>query len=185
MKSNALLIVAWMLTGSSLGDDRVDFSRQVRPILASRCLKCHGRSDTTREAGLRLDRRPSAVATLPSGHQAVVPGKAMASALISRVASADPDLRMPPDGPPLSRQQVDLLSRWINQGADWGQHWAYVVPRRPVVPTNDNDPGAVNPIDRFIRHRLERERLVPSNEADKNRLCRRLYLDLTGLPPTL
>ena len=160
----------------------VDFARDVRPILSGHCFTCHGPDAKARKADLRLDVRDQAVAA-----RAIVPGKADASELVRRLTAADPDERMPPTGskkPTLTPAQVDLLKRWINEGAKYADHWSFAKLTRPAVPT-PTDPARVrNPVDAFIRDRLDREGLAPSPEADRVTLIRRLSFDLTGLPPT-
>jgi hypothetical protein len=160
----------------------INFDRQIRPILADNCYACHGPDDKARKAKLRLDVKEKAL-----GHGSViVPGKAAASELIERISSDDPDVRMPPakTGKRLTPDQVELLRQWIDQGAKWSTHWAFVRPERPKVPAVKSEPWVRNSIDCFILARLEREGLQPSPEADRTTLIRRLTLDLTGLPPT-
>ncbi len=163
---------------------KVDFTRHIQPILAKRCFKCHGPAES--EAGLRLDQREAAVAELESGEAAIVPGKADASALLHRIAESDADLRMPPEGEgkPLSAEEIATIRRWIEQGAEWSQHWAFTAPTRPNVP-KPRDAGWVrNPIDAFILSRLDGAELKPAPPANKLALLRRAYYDLVGLPPT-
>jgi hypothetical protein len=154
----------------------VDFNRDVRPILSNGCFACHGPDEKTRKAKLRLDTRDGAV------ESAVVPGKPDDSELLRRVASKDPDEVMPPakHGKPLTPREVDVLTRWVKDGAKYATHWAYVKPVRPPVPKTP----AANPIDAFILDRLNREKLSFQPEADRYALVRRAALDLTGLPPT-
>jgi hypothetical protein len=172
-----------MAEGQSSGKAAIDFDRQIRPILSDNCFACHGPDKARRKADLRLDVRESA---LKKG-TVIVPGKAAESELIERVTSDEPDFRMPPPrtGKRLTAAQVDLLRRWIDEGARWSRHWAFVPPRRPAVPPVRQAGWARNAIDRFIADRLGREGLGPSPEADRTTLIRRLTLDLTGLPPTL
>jgi hypothetical protein len=162
----------------------VDFLRDIRPLLSDRCFTCHGPDEAARESGLRLDRREAAIAELDSGSVAVVPGNARSSELIARVTSDDPDLRMPPDEDKwLSPAQVDLLTRWIDAGAGYRQHWAFErpvqVPPPPVV-----GHGSDHPIDRFIDARLRAEGLERSPVAKPEKLIRRISFDLIGLPPS-
>jgi hypothetical protein len=160
----------------------IDFNRQIRPILSEYCFQCHGPDDKQRKARLRLDVREEAL-----GHGSViVPGKAAQSELIERVTSEDAHSRMPPakSGKRLTPQQIDLLRQWIDRGAKWSAHWAFVQPQRPAVPAVANATWTRNPIDGFVLARLEAAGLQPSAEADKVTLIRRLTLDLTGLPPT-
>lgn len=157
----------------------VRFNRDIRPILAENCLACHGMDGNARKAGLRLDDRESALAS-----KAVVPGDPEASELLYRVARAAPEDAMPPasTGKRLTPEQVALLERWIAEGAPYEKHWSYIPPQRPAVPAVDE--SLSNPIDAFIRARLEKEGLEPSPEADRVTLIRRLSFDLTGLPPS-
>lgn len=177
-------------------DGRIDFNREIRPILSNFCWKCHGPDANERQAGLRLDQRDGAVAKLESGKTAIVAGNLDASELIRRVRSSNPEERMPPpgQGKALAPREIELLERWIQQGATYAKHWAYEPPRTPPVPAID-DPNVRarlseigfeirNPIDNFIISRLLREQLTPSPEADRHALGRRVALDLTGLPPT-
>ncbi len=160
----------------------VDFNRDIRPILSDNCLKCHGPDEKERKAKLRLDVREEAL-----GHgEAIVPGKSSESELIRRISAEDANERMPPrkTGKRLTPRQIELLRHWIDQGARYAEHWAFVPPQRPALPELSKG-WAGNPIDRFILSRLKREGLQPSPEADKATLIRRLTLDLTGLPPTL
>jgi hypothetical protein len=163
----------------------VDFNRDVRPILTSKCFRCHGPDDKVRKAGLRLDLRDNATARLRGGAHAIVPGRPRASELIRRI-TADEDDVMPPAGAGnrLNPQEVATLRRWIEQGAPYAQHWAYVRPTRPTVPTVHDRAWAINPVDSFLLARLEREGLRPAPQADRYALARRVTLDLTGLPPT-
>jgi hypothetical protein len=169
------------------GADRpVDFNRDVRPILAANCYICHGPDDKQRQADLRLDKRDGALAER-HGTRAVVAGKAKESELIRRVAATDEAERMPPaeTGKRLSAAQVETLARWIDQGAPYAAHWAYVPPARPSLPAVKDAAWARRPLDRFVLARLEAEGLTPSPEADRYTLIRRVSLDLTGLPPSL
>ena len=185
------------LAAAARAEDPVDFARDVKPILEARCYACHG--DKKQESELRFDRRDAAM-TGGVGGAVIAPGKSTESSLIERITSADKDVRMPPEGDPLTAEQIDVLRRWIDQGASWpdehaGQvedplakkraHWAFHVPARPAAPAVQNTVWPRNDIDRFILARLEQEGLAPSPEADKVTLLRRLSLDLIGLPPTI
>ncbi len=183
------LLLAW----SSLTDrmavgaaPSVDFNRDIRSLLSDRCFACHGPDAEDRQAGLRLDQRDTATATLESGGVAIVPHDIDASQLIARITSNDPDLIMPPAelGKPLSADEVELLSRWVAAGAPYEEHWAFRRIERPAVPTVRDTTWPANPIDHFVLARLEAEGLPPNPEADRITLARRLSLDLTGLPPT-
>lgn len=168
---------------------KVDFNRDIRPILSNQCAKCHGPDEKERKGGtdgLRLDVRDDAIADL-GGYAAIVPKHPEKSELIKRILSSDDDERMPPkgSGKKLTPQDIDLLKRWIEQGAEYAQHWSYVKPARPVLPAVKNGKWSRNEIDYFILERLEREGLLPSIETDRFSLMRRVALDLTGLPPTV
>jgi hypothetical protein len=164
----------------------VDFNRQIRPILSENCFRCHGPDEKERKAKLRLDTRAGALKELRSGGHAIIPGHANKSALVERILAADPGERMPPpkSNKKLTAEQIDLLKRWIDQGAKWSEHWAFVPPTRPALPPVKDKSWPRNAIDHFILARLEQEGLKPSREADRVRLIRRVTLDLTGLPPT-
>jgi hypothetical protein len=163
----------------------IDFTRQVRPLLANNCFPCHGLDDRKRQAGLRLDLRAMAVGKTASGIQAIVPGKPDASPLMVRVKALGA-LQMPPEntGKRLKPEEVAILRQWIAQGAVYKPHWAFVRPQRPALPVVKNTAWPRNPIDRFILARLEREGVAPSPAADRYTLLRRVSLDLIGLPPT-
>ncbi len=169
------------------GNGPVDFNRDVRPVLTLHCLACHGPDAEQREAGLRLDQRDSALATLESGNRAVIPGDPEASSLIHRLFSDDESERMPPgdEGPGLSDSEKSVLRRWIAEGASFEQHWSFMRPQPVTPPSVKTGQWARNAIDRFVLARLEAEGLTPTEPADKYRLCRRVSLDLTGVPPTI
>jgi hypothetical protein len=163
----------------------VDFNRDVQPILSENCYHCHGPDGKKREADLRLDRKdgPEGAYRTKDDVTVIKPGDSMHSDAILRVFSTDKDDVMPPpkSNRSLTEAQKQTLKRWVEEGAKWGAHWAFVRPKRPAVPTIQ---GAINPIDAFVRERLAKENLPPAPEADKARLIRRVTLDLTGLPPT-
>ncbi len=164
---------------------RVDYDRDVRPILSENCFKCHGFDPNQRQAKLRLDTAEGAGSPLASGGHAVVAGNPAASGLMQRVLAGGA-LHMPPvsTGKKLTSAQIVVLKQWIAQGGKYDAHWSFVPPQRPPLPEVRNAAWVRNPIDRFILARLEREGLKPSPEADRATLIRRLSLDLTGLPPT-
>ncbi len=155
--------------------NRVEFNRDVRPILADNCFSCHGPDAGQRQAELRLDLRDEAI-----GYGAVVPGDVEASLLIERVLADDPDLLMPPPDShkELSQRQKDILRLWIEQGAEYQQHWAYEPPKKPDIPSGENA------VDVLVSRHLAEIGLTPSPEADRRTLIRRLYWDLIGLPPS-
>ena len=170
----------------------VDFQRDVRPILSDNCFACHGPDEATREADLRLDTRDGAFSQRPPAGRssrprdpAVVPGDVDASLLVQRINHTDPLRRMPPEvsQKSLSGEQIDVLTRWIEQGADWDEHWSFAVIDRPVPPEVEDEAWGRDPLDRFVLARLEAADLAPAEEADRRSLARRAALDLTGLPP--
>jgi hypothetical protein len=156
----------------------IDFSRQVRPILATKCFDCHGPDSMARRADLRLDVESSA-------RRVIMSGQPEASLLYQKISSGDSDARMPPmaSNKTLSPEQIELIRRWIAEGARWGDHWAFILPQRPAVPSA-MDGTAKNAIDPFVLAQLAGVGLSPSPEADKVTLIRRATLDLWGLPPT-
>ncbi|HEX8916716.1 MAG TPA: PSD1 and planctomycete cytochrome C domain-containing protein [Humisphaera sp.] len=165
--------------------DRIDYNRDVRPILSDTCFKCHGFDPATRKAKLRLDTLEGATADL-GGYRAIVPGKPDESAAVKRLVSHDPEELMPParSGLKLTDRQVAVVKRWIEQGAEYKPHWSYVPPVRPAPPAVKDAGWVRNPIDAFVLSRLEKEGLKPTAEADRTTLIRRASLDLTGLPPS-
>ena len=160
----------------------IDFATQVKPLLARRCFACHG--PETGEAGLHLDRPEAAFAELDSGMHAIVPGDVENSELLTRISSDDEFVRMPPEGKPLTEVEIETLKQWIEQGAEWKKHWAFVPPQSQVPPSVKQREWVRNPIDAFLLSRLEQERLSPAPPADKRTLARRAYFNLIGLPPT-
>lgn len=169
---------------SAQSAERVDFSRDVLPILSANCFPCHGPDDQARQGNLRLDTREGA---LRAEQPVIQPGKGNLSELVLRVSSQDPEQRMPPanSNRQLSPQNVELLRRWVDEGALWGGHWAFEAVRRPPVPTMEDESWSRNPVDRFILARWKQTGLQPAPEADKATLFRRAKLDLVGLPPTV
>ena len=160
----------------------VDFNYDIRPIISGKCYHCHGPDESSRKAKLRLDLRAEALKER-DGVRPIVPGDLKESELVARITSHDPDEVMPPpkEGQPLSAGEIDLLKRWIAEGAEYKEHWAWIAPVRPPVP----ELGAGrNAIDAFIQQRLRKAGLQLSPEADRPTLLRRLSLDLVGLPPT-
>src|SRR5262245_17782945 len=161
----------------------IDFARQIRPILSENCFLCHGPDDKQRKAKLRLDTKEGAFTELRNGGFAVVPGDPKKSILLQRILSKNPKERMPPakTNKHLKPHQIELLTKWVEQGAAWSKHWAFLPPQRPQLPKTIGGTWARNAIDHFILARLEAEGLKPSPEADRARLIRRVTLDLTGL----
>ncbi|HYH67989.1 MAG TPA: DUF1549 domain-containing protein, partial [Urbifossiella sp.] len=179
MPRSALALVVALSAAAPAAAQEPDFNRDVRPILAGKCFKCHGPDDKSRKADLRLDDRAAAL-------DALSPGKADASEVLRRVHSADPAETMPPPAVKnaLTAREKDVLKRWVAAGARYDPHWAFVPVRQPAVPPAP--PGAVvrNPIDNFVLAMLAIRGLSPSAEADRPTLARRVFLDLIGLPPT-
>jgi hypothetical protein len=157
----------------------VDFDREIRPILADNCFACHGPDDKQRMANLRLDTKDGLFAV-------VAAGKSPESKLYQRISAAEKAKRMPPPfaDRTLNQKQVELIRQWIDEGAKWETHWAYVAPKRPELPAVNKKQWVRNPIDNFILAKLESQGLEPSPEADKTTILRRVSFDLTGLPPT-
>jgi hypothetical protein len=178
---------------SSLADnttmpDSVDFNFHIRPILSDRCFKCHGPDAKQRKADLRLDTEEGAFAALkdnPDAH-VIVPGKPQHSEVFIRISTADTSLVMPPASSnlKLSAFEIDLIEKWIRQGARYRKHWAFIPPVASTIPDAGED-WATNDIDHFVYATMEEKGLEPNDEADKERLLKRVYLDLTGLPPSL
>ena len=173
-----LLLCSWL--GSDLLAAEVSYNRDVRKVLATKCYSCHGQDAKKRKGGLRLDEEYSALEPR-DGVSAIVPGDLDASQAWQRIITEDPDELMPP---PVSKKRLtaeekDILKRWIEAGAKYEPHWAFIEPKKPVVPE-----GAENPIDAFLQRRLADEDLKPAPLAEPEVLVRRIFLDLTGLPPT-
>ncbi|MBM3823911.1 MAG: DUF1553 domain-containing protein [Verrucomicrobia bacterium] len=181
-----LLAVTFIFAGRIAHPAAVDYGRDVQPILADNCYQCHGPDENARKAKLRLDTQEGAL-TPQEGKSAIVAGNPAASALVARITSKDPEERMPPaeSHRKLTPAQIELLTRWVGEGAPWGKHWAFETPRSPGVPRTKMRNWARHDIDRFILARLEAERMQPSREADRALWLRRVSLDLTGLPPTI
>lgn len=160
-----------------------DFQREIRPVLSKNCISCHGPDEEDRQAGLRLDVRDSAVADR-GGYRVITPGKSSESRLVERITH--PTVPMPPaaTGNKLTTEEIELIKKWIDEGAPYAIHWAFEEPVRPALPEVKNTSWPKNAIDRFVLARLESEGLTPSPEADPYILVRRLYLDLIGIPPT-
>ena len=160
---------------------KIDFSRDIRPILSENCFHCHGPDTKHRAGDLRLDIEEAAKAN------SITPGHSDQSELYARISGNDPDLKMPPpdSNKKLTPAQVELLKRWINEGAEWTSHWAFLPPQKSALPPVKNEKWVRNPIDQFVLAQLESQQLKPSAEASRRTLIRRLTFDLTGLPPTI
>ena len=166
---------------------KVDYNRDIRPILAEACYKCHGPDGKQRQAELRLDVESVVGKRLESGHQAIEAGSAARSGVVVRILAKDPTVKMPPpeSGKTLSADQIELITRWIDQGAKWQGHWAFQSPSRPTPPSIVGRKWGNNPIDTFLLARMRNEGLEPSPQATREALVRRVTLDLTGLPPSI
>lgn len=167
----------------------ISYNFDIRPILSDKCLACHGPDANKREAGLRLDVAESAFKALkenPKAH-ALVAGKPEMSQAYLRITSADTALLMPPPASnlKLSQREINLIEKWIKQGAKYEKHWAFVAPKKPAIPEVDMKEWPRNEIDYFVLQKQEQKGITPNDEADKERLLKRLSLDLVGLPPTL
>ena len=181
------LLAGFLAAAIALGapaETSVDFQSQVRPILSNNCFHCHGPDPATRMAGLRLDTREAGFASRDNGTP-IVPGDPAASLIYRRIIEKNTALRMPPEysHKKLTGGQIETIRLWIEQGARWSDHWAFIPPRRGALPAVKNQKWIRSPIDRFVLARLEAAGLEPSPEAGRRRLIRRLTLDLTGLPP--
>lgn len=186
--SDLLVVALVLLTSRIAGAEEIDFRRDIEPIFVSNCYECHG--PKTRKGDLRLTNRDDAFSPGQLGIPVIEPGRSDLSALVDLIRSHDPAQRMPKERSPLSDAQVDLIRRWIDEGAKWPDggptpHWAYVPPRRPALPAVADRQWLRNPVDAFILARLEREGLTPSPPTDPATLLRRVYLDLIGIPPTI
>jgi hypothetical protein len=191
----ALLFFLWPIEGVTfrlMAQERspkpgptIDFQRQVRPVLSDNCFQCHGPDKNTRMVDLRLDTTEGIFGRRKNGTP-VVPGKPEDSLLYQRITAATPARRMPPERAhkTLTAQQIEIISRWIEEGATWKEHWAFITPVRPELPAVHAKEWVRNPIDSFILARLEAAGLPPAPEADPRTMIRRVSLDLTGLPPT-
>ncbi len=159
---------------------KIDYSTQVKPILNKKCITCHG--GVKREADFSLLFRQEALAAAESGKKAIVPGDPTHSELIKRINETDPEERMPYKKDPLSKEEINILTQWIKEGAEWGDHWAYLKVEQQKIP--EASAWAKNDVDHFIEEKFAEQNFSPSTEADKATLLRRASLDVIGLPPT-
>ena len=166
-------------------EQKIDFSKDIKPIINTHCISCHG--GVKMNAGYSLLFHEDALGSTQSGVPAIVPGDAKNSPLIQRLSDSDSELRMPYKKEPLSDQEIDKLSKWIDQGAQWGTHWAYIPPEDITIPDNNSSDSLSyflkTPIDYFILEEMNKLSLTPNEDADRRTLARRLSFDLTGLPP--
>ena len=180
------LVLVLSVAGVSWAADKpVDFDRDIRPILSDNCFACHGPDDKRRMADLRFDTQEGGLFADRGSYKIVAPGDPARSRLLARISDPNKARRMPPPqaGTILTDAQIELVRKWIEQGARWERHWAFVPPHSSALPAARDEKWPRNPIDQFVLARLEREGLRPSPEADRNTLLRRLSFDLTGLPP--
>ncbi len=183
------LAVAMTVAGVGVASaaEPVTFNRDIRPILSDKCFACHGPDKAQRKTELRFDNEEGAFIDLKSGGKAIVPGDVEKSVLFQRLTSENDVLRMPPGylgQDRLSDEEIDLIRRWIEQGAKWETHWAFIAPRRETSPAVSNPDWAQVGLDKFVAARLEKEGLKPTSKADRRALIRRVSLDITGVPPT-
>src|SRR5581483_6586387 len=186
-RCQSALVPALALISGAVSYAAVSFNRDIRPIMADTCFRCHGPDKSSRMAGMRLDIRDEALKPTKSGVTPIVPGDPDHSAIIARVFAANPARIMPPKyaHKDLTAAQKDTIRRWVAEGAKYEGHWAYQPIKRPEVPEIASPSAPIhNPIDAFVQARLAKEGLTPSPEADRRTLIRRVSLDLTGLPPT-
>ena len=188
---SCLTILYFTFIGTNLlfSDDTISFNRDIRPILSDRCFLCHGPDAANREADLRLDIGEDAYKALEfgEGSHVIKQGDPQQSEIYLRMTAADPDIRMPPPESKLelTTEEIQLIEKWIQQGAEYEGHWAFIPPTKPVPPEVKNKSWVRNEIDRFILSRIEESELSSNPQAEKAKLLRRVSFDLTGLPPTL
>ena len=172
--------------GIQIAERSIDFNREIRPILSRNCFACHGPDAQNRQMGLRLDSLEGMVgARTGFGGAVIIPGNAADSLLYQRISAQLEGFRMPYNREALTDSAIENVRLWIEQGAQWQSHWAFIAPQRPQPPVVANRDWSRNPIDNFVLARLQQEGLNPSPEADRATLIRRVSLDLTGIPPTL
>ncbi|MDP7203958.1 MAG: DUF1553 domain-containing protein [Pirellulaceae bacterium] len=185
-----ILLTSCLLSAAATAaePDQVDFNQHVRAILSDRCYKCHGPDSENRQADLRLDQEEEALqARAGSGLQVILPGKPVQSEFYRRITSEDPDVQMPPPASKLelTPAEIEILDRWIKQGARWDGHWSFQPPQEVTLPEVVRQDWPRNAVDYFVLARLEAAGLFPAGQARREQLIRRLSFDLTGLPPTL
>ena len=162
--------------------DTVDFNTEIRPIINTQCIVCHG--GVKQSGGFSLLFREDALGKAKSGKLAIVPGHPEQSEMIKRLTDPDPEVRMPYGKAPLTEKQISVLKKWIKQGAHWENHWSFIPPKEITPPEESDEAFVKNDIDKFVLRKLKEEGLQHSPPADKPTLLRRVSLDLTGLPPT-
>uniref|UniRef100_UPI0025F3CB9B DUF1549 domain-containing protein n=1 Tax=Algoriphagus sp. TaxID=1872435 RepID=UPI0025F3CB9B len=182
-----LTVIGFLLFGK---EKEINFSTEIKPILNKHCISCHG--GVKKNGGFSVLFEDEALAITESGHPAIIPGDPQNSELIKRLTESDPELRMPYEKPPLSEEEIELLTTWIRQGANWGKHWAYEPVAQPNIPdvkleaglNSPNIENSDNSIDFYVGEKLEEQGLTFSSEEKSNKLLRRVALDITGLPPS-
>ena len=191
MRKPLLALLPFLVSASFAADEKVQFNRDIRPLLADNCFHCHGPDPGTRKAGLRLDTEAGFFAARvdKQGKEeppTIIKGKPDQSTLFQRMLSTDEDEIMPPPEThkKLKPAEISLVRRWIEQGAPWQPHWSLVAPQKAPLPKTSDDGWAKNPVDRFVRAKLDAAGLQPAPEADAAALIRRVSLDVTGLPPS-
>nr|WKN35063.1 DUF1553 domain-containing protein [Tunicatimonas sp. TK19036] len=173
--------IFWVVRTDS--SQQISYNQHIRPIINAKCITCHG--GVKQSGGLSFLFREDALDTAESGQPAIIPGDAQHSEMFQRIIHHDPEYRMPLEAPPLTKEEINLIADWIDQGAQWEDHWAYIPPQKDIIPPDvSSDYEVRNEIDRFIFKKLQDNELTPAPQAEKEVLARRLYLDLTGLPPT-
>ena len=179
-------MLAVLVLCSPVWAEPLGFNRDIRPILSDKCFTCHGPDKKARKGGLRLDVEEDAKAALSGDGYAIVPGDHSSSTVYHRITTSDPDDRMPPSegGKPLSPEDIATLKQWIDEGAAYEPHWAFITPERPALPEVKQQDWVQSPVDNFVLSTLEQSGIAPSPAADQATLLRRVHLDLVGLPPT-
>ena len=173
---------------STTQQPHIDFNREIRPILSDRCFSCHGPDKEARKGDLRLDLPEAALKQkLESGFPAFTPHKPTRSTALDRILSDDPEIKMPPPESELtlSQEEIDLLTRWVEEGAQYDPHWAFIPPKISDISREEGDPWSQNEIDLYVRRGLKEQGLHPKEEAEKETLLRRVSFDLTGLAPSI
>ncbi len=185
IKQNAKFFVLIILLISCEPNKQIDFNAEIKPIINKKCISCHGGVKKT--AGFSLLFEKEALGDTDEGSPAIIPGDSKKSRLIQRLHETDPELRMPYQKPKLSQNEIDLLTKWIDQGAKWGTHWAYIPPKNEKTPEINESTFSENffnnTIDKFIAVKMLEKNLSPNPVSDKSILARKVSFDITGLPP--
>lgn len=177
----AILLLCFFFSTCQKKQPSISYNDHIRPIFNNKCLPCHG--GIKQLGGFSLLFPEEALDTTKTGVYAIVPGKHKRSELFKRITHHDPELRMPQEAEPLTENEIKLIKTWIDEGAQWENHWAFVAPEMPIIPKASNE-WIKKDLDQFVWHKLQELGLEPEQEADRRTLIRRLSLDLTGLPPT-